>query len=659
MIVLIVSLAGGVEAQNAAERLVPGALGVRTDGRGNTWNLEQNGSIGRVGNTMVNSGLSLEVNGEKFTGFQPMMTADGKGIVLQGRPIDAIPGLQVQRRIRILHETGGLRYAEMFFNGSTDPIALNIALVTNFSGNYKTFLTDRGRTEPVLLGEEESGIIVLPGATQSTRAFLFSLAGLESSLKPSLTARNRYAMTFQYSLNLAPGETRILLHEVAQTVIPQSFERRRLLDLFSPFSLRAAASELPEEWVPFLANVSTDALSTGEDWILETGARLLADEAGDQDVLLVGVETRLVGKVVGSPVVLETPYGNAEFSLEEISAIEKRAGADGVRLYLRDGQVLAGRITSGELSLQQAGGGEVAIDFERVERLVFRKEETRSPFAEEVVALVDTWRGERFSVKSEEILSFPFLTAWGPLEVTSDRLVRIGPAGKGRAGLRVELDDGTRCFGWFAEDSLEFLSKSLGRVLLPTSEIRSVHTPLSEMQSGWESGAAVGTSGLESTLFLAGGQVVTGQPTSSLISVLTGAVVIDTDFSQIRSLSLSEEGGDGAGRIRIERWDGGVVSGVPREVVLSFRVGEEVWRIPLRDLERFETASPELTSEAREEISGWINQLGSDSWEEREAASRELGAFGYLARSLLKKHLQVTGDPEVKRRLERILSQLD
>ena len=43
-----------------AERLVPAAMGIRTDKQGNSWNIEQNGNLGRVGNSMmVNSGLNL------------------------------------------------------------------------------------------------------------------------------------------------------------------------------------------------------------------------------------------------------------------------------------------------------------------------------------------------------------------------------------------------------------------------------------------------------------------------------------------------------------------------------------------------------------------------------------------------------------------------
>ena len=59
------------------EKLVPAAMNVITDKQGNSWNLEQNGNLGRVGNSMVNSGLTLLLNNQQFYTYQPMMTADG------------------------------------------------------------------------------------------------------------------------------------------------------------------------------------------------------------------------------------------------------------------------------------------------------------------------------------------------------------------------------------------------------------------------------------------------------------------------------------------------------------------------------------------------------------------------------------------------------
>ena len=60
-----------------------------------------------------------------------------------------------------------------------------------------------------------------------------------------------------------------------------------------------------------------------------------------------------------------------------------------------------------------------------------------------------------------------------------------------------------------------------------------------------------------------------------------------------------------------------------------------------------------------QQISELIDQLGAPEWNVREKATRELGAFGYLANSALRRQLRDTEDLEVSRRIERILAGLN
>ncbi|MCB1086969.1 MAG: hypothetical protein KDM63_07985, partial [Verrucomicrobiae bacterium] len=182
------------------ERLVPAAMNVVTDKLGNSWNIEQNGTLGRVGNSMINSGLTLLINNQQFYSFQPMMTADGSEYVLPSRPNSSLPGLQVMRRIKVLEREGALRFLEVLTNASSNALTASVLLRTNFSGNYKTYLTDQGNSGVVNLGSREGAILVTPGSNQSNRAFLFSLCSQKSPVKPTITSQNKYGLTFQYNI---------------------------------------------------------------------------------------------------------------------------------------------------------------------------------------------------------------------------------------------------------------------------------------------------------------------------------------------------------------------------------------------------------------------------------------------------------------------------
>jgi hypothetical protein len=60
---------------------------------------------------------------------------------------------------------------------------------------------------------------------------------------------------------------------------------------------------------------------------------------------------------------------------------------------------------------------------------------------------------------------------------------------------------------------------------------------------------------------------------------------------------------------------------------------------------------------ARVEIEKLIAQLGAESYEDRQAASKKLRELGKSISPLLRKHL-TNSDPEVRQRIEDILEQL-
>ena len=117
--------------------LLPAAMGVRIDKSGNSWDIAADGSIGRVGSTMVNHGLALELNGQEVDSFQPLMTRDGREVVVFGKPMPHLPSVEVQRRVKLVDEFGALRYVELFYNGSSRNTCQMICAVRS-RGRYGT-----------------------------------------------------------------------------------------------------------------------------------------------------------------------------------------------------------------------------------------------------------------------------------------------------------------------------------------------------------------------------------------------------------------------------------------------------------------------------------------------------------------------------------------
>lgn len=652
--------------------LIPAAMGIRTDKQGNSWNIETNGTIGRIGSTMVNSGLVLSVNDETFASFQPMMSRDGNEFVLRGRPIESIPGLQVQRRIKLITSPisgagalsgddagGGLRFAEIFYNGSTDPISFTVGLTTNFSGNYKHFLSDRGTSEPVILGEGESGIIVLPGASQSTKAFLFSLADAGSAIKPTISAQNRYGLTFRYQVNLAPGETGVILHRVAQVMIPGNFDRRTLLRLFSPYALSHSDTVLDSQWDRFVLNVSSDRVGLNEHFPI-AGFEALEMEPAESDTLAVGGTTRLPGTASSPGVVITTPFGDAEVALDSIAAITggKFAGGGKERLYLRDGQILSGSISAPDFVFKQKSGTEMVIEIAKLDRLVL----AAKPVAEPKTArtLLETFGGDRLLLNKLKGIEIKGITPWGVVPIPLDQITSLHPD-VSSPGYRVHLLDGSELRVFPGEDHLPLEIDRLGSVEIPQSIVRSLVTEQhNENAIPFEPEAG------KSAVQLSGYQKVIGSVGNSEIVLVSDQVPITTPSAEIRRLTQTPQGVGTAGVLsakkptfRLERWDGGIVEGTFSSGVFSVSVEEVALSIPAQDVEMIEMPLPALNDENTAKIKELVELLGNSSWAERERATLELGAFGYLAGSVLRRERQQTDDVEVARRIDRVLKELD
>ncbi len=642
--------------------LIPAAFGVRTDREGNSWSVERDGNIGRIGTTMVNSGLALSVNDEKFAGFQPMMTADGAEFVFQGAPFAQLPGLQAQRRVRVLDRSGGLRYAELFYNGSTNPMEFSIGLMTHFSGNYQTFLSDRGRSEPFILGQSESGIIVMPGASQSTRAFLFTLADPGAGVKPTISSQNRYGLTFRYQIRLAPGETAVIVHHVTQVVIPQSFDRPALVSLTRPHALRSLRYTFDDDWTDAVVNCSAESAGSAREALLKGGPSSLGLVPGAIDTLAIGDVTRLFGRAEGGPVHLKGRYGEIRIALENVAAIsgEGNSSRREARVFLKDGQVFAGAMTAPDLSFVQTGGARLSLDPATLDRLVLADRGEGRDWTTDSLALVETYGGDRIKIRDLAAFTLNLATSWGALPVSLDTLDWLRQV-EGQMGCRVKLKDGTTVIGFPEDEEISIGETDLGSISINRRELMSIFTPHSSSFSPSASPAPI-----ETVTRVMGGQELVGSLLDTNLPVITEGNRLEMNTSEIRKIRRLEAT---TGELPViaaesptfafERWDGGKVTGYLGLDFLSIEVEGRNWLVPSREVAEIEAASPLLTPDSLEKIKALIVQLADDDWAAREEATRDLGAFGYLARPVLQRELGTTKDPEVARRIGKVLADLN
>ncbi len=656
----------GIQSGTKVERLVPAAMGIRTDKQGNAWNIEQNGNLGRVGsNMMVNSGLNLYINNQQFYTYQPMMTADGSEYVLHNRRSSNMMGLQVVRRIRLMEKQGVVRYLEIMTNTTSNPLTVNISLKTNFSGNYKSYVTDEGRSNVVMLGNRESGLLVMPGSSQVNRAFVFSLCSEKSKVKPSISSQNKYGLSFQYNVSFAPGQTVVLAHAASQVPLPDNFSRKAMRRLFRPVSFDRLLSSMPGGMRKLLVNYQGGTVPGGAALMAGTSVEGLGVDRSARDTLALGGKTRLLGTASCGALTIKTVYGEAGVPFEDVAALVggNRGRRDVSRVFLRDGQVFSGEVEAKGLKFVMAGGGSMNLNVRNLDRLVLRKGEQDGKWASDVVATVETYGGDRLALVGGEGVAFSGRTPWGGLDFGIDDIHWLAPLEGEPVGHYVEFKSGARNYVFLLGDQVAMESAVFGHQDLEMHQIRAVVTRAAMKKDQAEQGVAgQGLAIQEPYLKVGDDQRIIGRVTNPQLRVLTHAETVAVSAGEIRQMKnvsdeLESEGG-GDPVFRIELWGGGVISGYLAERFLSVRVRGEDWRVPLRDVREFVTPVPRLSETARQDLSSQIRKLGSLEWSVREKATEDLIEFGYLARAILEQEHQTNTDPEVRRRIELILARI-
>lgn len=645
------------------ETLVPANMQPQTDAKGNQWSLNNYGFLQNTGNSFFNNILMLHVGGQQFYNYQPMMTADGKEFVLPGQ--QPVMGLQVTRRIRLLEKDGLMRYVDLFHNPGPSLVNATVEYRNNFSTPLKGSVTDRGTVNPATLAKGESGLLVTSKQnTQKACALILGAPG--AKLRPSITTRGQYETHFSYALTVPPGQTVALACAVGLATPPPDGDKAALAKLFKSMPASAFLKTIRREDLALLANFAAAGGGAPSALLALQGLESLDVERTTTDVLAIGAKTRLTGSASGGAFKVTTAHGAAAVPFDQVAALVGGARAGGgIRVFLRDGQVLAGTAAeAANFRFAMPSGAHVDLELGTLDRLVRRAAPDEGRWPPETVALLVTHQGEHLALTSGPVL-LEAATAWGPLAFSLDDVAWLGPLDETGPGQQIEFRDGSRFHALLSGAPVTLPTRLFGpRAFLP-SEIRGLVTAAA-LAAPRTDVAAAGATG-QPYLVLAGGQRLAGQLETETLTVLTGAKAIQVPPGGLRSLrNALDESGDADPMVeadsppfQIDLWGGGTILGQLRDPVLPVRFRQARWSVPVADILELHNPAPQVSDEVRLKIAGLIRSLGSDDWQTRESATEELATFGFLARPLLDEALNSTPDPEVRRRAEQLIGDIE
>ncbi|MGI8601740.1 MAG: hypothetical protein ACR2OZ_01940 [Verrucomicrobiales bacterium] len=661
VVVVACVMGGGMDAAPrkaaAPENLVPANMQPVQDDKGNQWSINNYGFLQNTGNSFFNNILMLHIGGQQFYNYQPLMTPDGKEFVLPGQ--QPLLGLQVTRRVRLLEKDGAMRYVDLFHNPGSAPVIAAVEYRNNFSNPVKTAVSDRGVTNPGALTKNETSLLIT-SKQQGQKAVLFTLSSSASKNKPSFGKRSQFEWNFSYTLSVPAGQTVALCYTIALVPPINETDKAAMEKLFKAAAGSRFLKTVRREDLPLLVNFN-HGTGVGPAALLASGGLETLDvERAKSDVLAMGDKTRLFGTASCGEFSVATKFGTAVIPFEQVAALVggPRSGAGGTRVYLRDGQLLSGQVKATDFRFVMPSGARVDLDLATMDRLVRGATAEEGKWAPETAALLATFSGDQVALAANDAAVFQCTTSWGPVRFSLDDILWLGPTDEGAVGHHIEFKDGSRFFGFLSGPEVLLRTRLFAEKTFPPGHIRALVTSGALAKSREESAEPRALE--QPHVLLAGGQRLLGQIEAEALTVLTSIKAIQIPPQSIRTLRNAREESEPGGSedtppFQIELWGGGTILGQLKDPVVPIRVRDAVWRVPVDDLVEFNTPTPHVSDETRIKIAALVRELGSDEWEKREAASAALAEFGFMAKSVLEETLKTSPDPEVQRRVEKLL----
>jgi len=657
VVVPVAAMAGfSGKSRKRASSLVNARFTSPTDQLGFRWDLNSSGRVNDGTNDCFDGGLCLQVGGRNFSASSAKMTPDGSTYVLSGTSRGS---LAITRVVRLDTQAGVARYLEVLHNPGNEPVQVSLRISSCLGGNCSSVLTDRGKPAGGELGRRECGVVAVQNSGGRRPSVFFMLAGPGSRLRPAIMVSGNRQLAFTYNLTVPARSKVAIAHAVSQRRL-QSQEAKALAGEFKPLRRFQWLSLLP-------AGVGGRVLNLGAGPGLGFASpsrvlRSLGVSRGASDVLAFGRHTRLKGTATCEGIEVKGAFGSMKIELKDLAAlVGPGCAVQRSCAVLRDGRVVTGRLAARGLRFKTRFGPVIEVPSRRLDRLMLRVMPGDGSTPEQAVALLETADGDRLALPADSRLRLPAITPWGPLDVGLDRIKSFGPICDS-PGFLVCLRDGTRVQALLEPGELEVGTLGFGRIRIHPSQIHSVlRTSILEGEGGRDGGEgqkSVVDEILEPHAVFAGGNLVVGRVELKNLHLSTPCGPLPVRPPQVRVLEVAKGPAARENVFRARLWGGGEICGRLAETVLPVRVGNNLWRIPVRQLTALHAPTPTISKELRARLLGLVADLGNEDWHRRERASRKLADIGMMAKGVICESLKKARDAETRQRLREVLESL-
>ncbi len=590
---------------------VPKQFELWRDAKGFSWQLTETGSLQSGPLSYFQSAMTLSVKGKPFKPKKggrldggEVDPRKGARIVLTGGD----GGIETVRDIWFDRQRGGVRYIDSFSNeqGKED-LRLTVQLKTMFRASWQDLhggsgriLGGRGATS---LSPRDQAVLVKYSRTDAHPDTVFLVAGEGDVILPRITfSSNHRELTFTYELEIAPGRKAALLHWVVQRNLATPSEmdealhpfylRRRLLNPEVSRELAEVTANFPVEALPehTVEPYSLESLVALEQAILPFGAERLWE-----DVLWITGENQLAGAVNGeAKVKVGTVFGEREVGISEVAAIQGGGGMGRTpRVFLRNGQVLAGEVAAEELTMTSRDGWDMDLKIADLMFLLTRLGEGDGKAPEGSEVFVALRSGDVLALADGGGTALEVLTPWGADRVPVSAVASLRYTSGTVPKYRLQRKDGSWMSVFLSGGDLDLKPVRGQAVKVAPGEVSAIWRP--------EQGAGIiaGRNGNDDWLDFE--DLGDSEALPVPCCLLEGSNLLHGSIS-MEAMHLVSEGTvtpvDPGEVVRIERLDGSEAEGVPvfdvelsggnrlrgrlRERSLTLKTSSRNWDIPVQ-----------------------------------------------------------------------------
>ena len=316
-----------------------------------------------------------------------------------------------------------------------------------------------------------------------------------------------------------------------------------------------------------------------------------------------------------------------------------------VRIVLTDGQVVAGKMTEQAVQLTFADNSSpLKIPISKIRQFGYRVSKGR-PTAPVASGPIVTLAGGYRLVWTECKQKLQLRTPGGAVDLPIKGVVKIQAIDPAGSAYKVVFRNGSTLTGALLGEKLT-LKLQLGPTLTcPIGDVRGFVMLARHVEP---TGPA--------TVKMRNGDQLFGKITDKTLTVRTEFGDVKIHPGNMMSMVFDSKN---TGQMKVKTWDGARISGrlVAPTVTVSIGPDGPSVKVTAVQIASITSSSAQPPPEVLKKAQQLIAQLGAESFEDRQAASKALIAMGKDIVGLLKKHAK-SSDPEIRQRIHDILEQL-